>query len=356
MKNKRLRLGITHGDINGISYEILLKALDNPDILDYFIPIVYGSSKAVAFYKKYLNNESLSGINFNIISSAAEANPKKINIVNISLENLRVEPGVATEMAGMASVEALELATTDLREDLIDVIVTCPINKASVYSDRYQFPGHTEYFAKHFDSEEYTMLMVSENMRVGFVTGHTPICKIAESINKELILEKLNVINDSLKKDFTIRAPRIAVLSLNPHAGDKGLLGMEEIEIISPAIEEAKSEGILAFGPYSSDGFFSTGQFSHFDAVLAMYHDQGMIPFKSLTINGGVNYTAGLPIIRTSPAHGTAYDIVGQNIASSNSLRESMFLARDIYFNRSINNTLSENPLNFDKDIKDIDS
>jgi 4-hydroxythreonine-4-phosphate dehydrogenase len=340
MKEK-IRVGITHGDFNGIGYEIIMKTFSDVSINEFFIPIVYGSSKAAAYYRKTLDMENFS---FNIISEASEANAKRTNIINVS-DNVKVEMGFSSQLAGMSSIKALDKAVDDLQRGKIDVIVTCPIDKFNTRSELYNFPGHTEYFADKFKVEDYMMLMINDIMRMGFVTGHIPFGEITYVLNKELIMNKLSIINTTLKDDFLIRAPRIAVLSLNPHAGDHGLLGKEEIEIICPAIEEAKSNGILAFGAYSPDEFFALGEFRNFDAILAMYYDQGMIPFKSIGLPGGVNYTAGLPIVRTAPIHGTRYDITGKGLATPNSLRDALFLASDIYMNRKTQAEIAANPL-----------
>ncbi|MDR1896422.1 MAG: 4-hydroxythreonine-4-phosphate dehydrogenase PdxA [Prevotellaceae bacterium] len=337
----KIRVGITHGDFNGISYEIIMKTFSDTALTDFFTPIVYGSSKAAAYYRKTLNMENF---NFNIITAAEEANPKKTNIINVS-DNVKVEMGTSSQLAGISSVKALDTATADLQEGKIDVIVTCPINKFNSHSESHNFTGHTEYFANKFEVQDYAMLMVSDLMKIGFVTGHIPITDIAKTLNKDLIIQKLTIINNCLKNDFLIRAPRIAVLSLNPHSGDRGLLGSEELNIICPAIDEARQNEILAFGTYSADGFFASGAFTQFDAILAMYHDQGMIPFKAIGLPGGVNYTAGLPIIRTSPAHGTAYDITGKGVALPASLRDAIFLASEIYANRKLQNEITANPL-----------
>ncbi|MDR3246621.1 MAG: 4-hydroxythreonine-4-phosphate dehydrogenase PdxA [Prevotellaceae bacterium] len=340
MKEK-IRIGITHGDFNGISYEIIMKTFSDTAINEFFVPIVYGSSKAAAYYRKALDMEHF---NFNIIADANEANTKKTNIINVS-DNVKVEIGFSSQLAGMSSVKALDMAVVDLQKGKIDAIVTCPIDKFNTRSETYSFPGHTEYFADKFNVENYLMLMINDLMRVGFATGHIPVGDVKNAINKDLIYSKLTIINNSLKNDFMIRAPRIAVLSLNPHNGDHGLLGNEETEIICPAIEEAKKAGILAFGTYSPDDFFASGAFSNFDAILAMYHDQGMIPFRSIGLPGGVIYTAGLPIIRTSPAHGTEYDIAGKGVATPTSLRDALFLATEIYSNRKRQNEINANPL-----------
>ena len=342
MKNDKLRIGITHGDINGISYEIILKTFADSRINDFFIPIVYGSPKVAAFYRKHLNIENAS---FNSISTPDEANPKRANIINVAADEIRVEIGKITDMAGQASVAALKMATKDLRENKLDAIVTCPINKSNVQSDIYHFPGHTEFFAEEFESKDYMMMMISDAMRIGFVTSHIPIDNVSKNLNKELIIHKIKIMEKSLIVDFMVRKPRIAVLALNPHAGDNGLLGNEEDMIIIPAIDKCKATGMLVFGPYPADGFFASGMFRQFDAILAMYHDQGMIPFKSLSYNGGANYTSGLPIVRTSPAHGTAYDIAGENKASIESFSEALHLACEIFKNRALYCELTANPL-----------
>jgi 4-hydroxythreonine-4-phosphate dehydrogenase len=340
MKEK-IRIGITHGDFNGINYEVIMKTFSDTAISEFFTPIVYGSSKAVAYYRKALN---MDNFNFNVINNADEANVKKTNIINV-IDNIKVEIGFPSQLAGLSSIKALDMAVEDLQTGKIDVVVTCPVNRSVTNSSSYTFSGHTEYFADKFGVKDYMMLMVNELMRVGFVTGHIPFGDVLKILNKDLIINKLNLINETLKNDFMIRAPRIAVLSLNPHCGNKGLLGKEEIEIICPAIEEVKKNGIFAFGAYSSDDFFASGDFSNFDAVLAMYHDQGMIPFKSIGLSGGVIYSAGLPIIRTSPAHGIEYNIAGKGVATPASLRDALFLATEIYRNRQIQDEIGANPL-----------
>lgn len=342
MRDDKLRIGITHGDVNGISYEIILKTLADLHFTEFCTPIVYGSSKVAAFYRKQLNMDSF---NFNLITNADDANPKRANMINVTDDDIRVEMGKVTNIAGEASVAALNAAMADFKDGKIDAIVTCPISKVNVQSGHYNFPGHTEYFASEFNAEDYMMLMVSDIMRVGFATSHIPLEEVSQAISKELIIKKINIMMQSLVVDFMIRKPRIAVLSLNPHAGDNGLLGNEEKDVIIPAIEECKSREMLVFGPYPADGFFAAGTYKQFDAILAMYHDQGMIPFKSLTYDGGVNYTAGLPLVRTSPAHGTAYDIVGENRASATSLRDAIYLACDIVKQRHLHNELTANPL-----------
>lgn len=343
----KIVIAITHGDINGISYEVILKALAEPRVFENFIPVIYGSSKAAAYHRKLLD---IQGINLNAINTIEEVNPKKINIINCTDDELKVELGKSTPDAGIAALAALERAAEDLKKGLVDALVTAPINKKNIQSDQFHFPGHTEYLEQKFgNGNPALMLMANDVMRVAVVTGHIPVDSIASSITSESILEKLRVLNATLKQDFTIVRPRIAILGLNPHAGDDGVIGSQEKDIIEPALLIAQKEGLLCFGPYPADGFFGSGKFNKFDAVLAMYHDQGLIPFKTVSMDSGVNYTAGLPIIRTSPAHGTAYEIAGQNIASEESFRQAMFMAYDIFLNRSFNREISANPLKIEE-------
>jgi len=340
--NTKIKVGISHGDINGISYEVIMKTLQDARILEMCTPIVYGSPKVAAYHRKALNIENLS---FNHIRTPQEASHNKANIINCIDENIRVELGKSTEAAGESSYLALEKAVADLKKGLIDVLVTAPINKDNIQSEKFNFPGHTEYLAQQFNSRDFVMLMVSHNLKVGVVTGHIPISEVSKNITRDKILSKLRIISRSLVEDFSVTNPRIAVLALNPHAGDNGLIGNEEQNIIIPALDQARSEGITALGPYPADGFFGSGDFTKFDAILAMYHDQGLIPFKFSSFDQGVNYTAGLPVIRTSPAHGTAFDIAGEDKASPDSFREALYLAIDIHKNREIYREISANPL-----------
>ncbi len=337
-----IRIGISHGDINGIGYEVIMKTLLDPRILEMCTPIVYGSPKVAAYHRKALNIDNLS---FNHIRTTKEATPRKAHIINCIDENVRVELGKPTPAAGESAFLALDRATSDLEKGYIDALITAPINKDTIQSDHFNFPGHTEFLAQKFNSENYAMLMVSETMKMGVVTTHLPISKVASSLSKEMILSKIRIISKSLQQDFAITKPRIAVFGLNPHAGDNGLLGSEEKEIIIPAIIQAKKEGIIALGPYPADGFFGSEDYRKFDAILAMYHDQGLIPFKLASFERGVNYTAGLPVIRTSPAHGTAYALAGEDKASPESFRQALYLAIDIYKNREIYKEISQNPL-----------
>lgn len=339
---KLLKIGITQGDINGVGYEIILKTLADNRILENAVFIIYGSSKVAAFYKKQLEMDNL---NFNIVRKAEEANPRRINIINCCNDEIKVEMGVPTKEAGEAAFKALEAATDDLKNGIIDGIVTAPINKATIQSERFNFNGHTEYLQSKFDQNESLMLLVSERLKVALATNHEPINAVAGLLTEELLLKKLTLLKKSLQRDFMIRQPRIAVLALNPHAGDDGLIGKEEINIIAPAVKKANEEGIICVGPLAADGFWGSSELTHYDAVLAMYHDQGLAPFKAIAMNTGVNFTVGLPIVRTSPDHGTAYNIAGKNLANENSFRQAVFAVFDIVKNRNLYDEINENPL-----------
>ncbi len=341
-----IKVGITQGDINGIGYEVIIKSLLDNRIYDLCTPIIYGSPKVAAYHRKALNIENFS---LNNIKSAEHAHPKRANIINCSDDAVKVELGKSTEMAGKAAFKALETAVEDLKKGLIDVLVTAPINKKNIQSESFDFPGHTEYLESKLDPGKSLMLLMSGNLKVGVVTGHIPISEVPQRITKEAVAEKLNILNESLKQDFGIGKPKIAVLSLNPHAGDNGLIGKEEEEIIKPLLNEAREKGIMALGPYPADGFFGSDDYTKFDAVLAMYHDQGLAPFKALAFDSGVNFTAGLSHIRTSPAHGTAYAIAGENTASEASFREAVYLAVDVYKKRTQYAELKQNPLQISK-------
>ena len=326
------KIGITHGDLNGINYEIIMKVLADTKMLDICTPIVYGLSKTAGYYKK---NMQMQDFSFQYIKNPGQASLKKANLINLSETEVPVNIGESTPVAGKYAEMALRYACNDLKNKTIDALVTAPINKNNIQSEQFHFPGHTEFLASTFGAENPLMMMISPAVKVAFVTNHKAIGDVAKSISKELIINKLQALNQSLTKDFGCTNPKIAVLSLNPHAGDKGLIGKEEESIIIPAIKEAFDQKIYAFGPYPADGLFGSGNYHKFDAVLAMYHDQGMIPFKILADNEGVNYTAGLPIVRTSPAHGTGYDIAGKNVADEQSLRSAIYLAIDILRNRN---------------------
>jgi len=342
MEKKSIIVGISQGDINGIGYEVIIKALMESTINDICVPVVYGSPKVAAYHRKALN---INNFSFNNIRSAEEANHKKANLINCLDDNIRVELGRSTSQGGEAAFISLERAVDDLKNGKIDVLVTAPIDKKNIQSDNFKFNGHTEYLKSQAGTEDVLMFMISESLRIGIATGHVPLGRVSEMITTELLLRKIRLINNSLILDFGIRKPRIALLGLNPHAGDNSLLGNEEAEVITPAIQQAIKENILVFGPFPADGFFGAGSFTKFDGILAMYHDQGLIPFKALSFDSGVNFTAGLPFIRTSPVHGTAFQIAGKGEASENSFRQAIYLACDIFRNRQMYSEITRNPL-----------
>ncbi len=325
------KIGITQGDINGIGYEVILKVLADTRILESFIPIVYGQSKVFSYYKKNFGMEEMS---YTVIRDASQAQPRRINIINHTDEELKVEPGFSTAIAGKASFAALKLAVNDLRNGLIDAMVTAPVNKANMQSEQFKFKGQTDYIKSFFPNNEYITLLVNHQMRIGFVTNHIPLKDVPGAINKELIIKKLLLINKSLINDFKIVAPKIAVLGLNPHASDGNIMGTEEKDIIQPAIEVAKEQGVMAFGPFPADGFFGSDAWRKYDGILSMYHDQGLTPFRVLSVDGGVSFTGGLPVVRTSTTHGTGYDIANKNIADPEAMRHAIYLAIDILNNR----------------------
>jgi 4-hydroxythreonine-4-phosphate dehydrogenase len=342
MEAKPIIAGISHGDINGIGYEVIIKTLMDPMINDFCIPVVYGSPKVAAYHRKALN---INNFSFNNIRSADEANPKKANMINCLDDNIRVELGKSTPQGGEAAFISLEKAIEDLKSGKINVLITGPIDKKNIQSEKFSFKGHTEYLKSKAGVEEALMFMISENMKIGFATGHIPLKKVPEAITIDSLVRKIRLMNQSLIIDFAVRKPQIAVLGLNPHAGDNTLLGSEESEIIIPAINQAEKEGIMVFGPFPADGFFGAGSFSKFDGILAMYHDQGLSPFKALSFDSGVNFTAGLPFIRTSPVHGTAFPIAGKGEASENSFRQAVYLACSIFKNRQMHAEIAKNPL-----------
>lgn len=342
MENNKIKIGITQGDVNGIGYEVILKAFDDPTMLELCTPIVYGSPKVMTYHRKALNLET----SFTIINSAAEAVNGRLNVVNSCDDEVKVELGKPSKESGKAAFDALEKAMAEYKEGMFDVLVTAPIHKQMIQSENFAFPGHTEYIEQCMgESAKALMILANETLRVALVTGHIPVAKIASTITQELIQEKLSIFNASLKSDFGIGAPRIAVLALNPHAGDGGVIGTEEETIITPAIKAMREQGVLCYGPFPADGFMGNGTFSRFDGVLAMYHDQGLTPFKVLAMENGVNFTAGLPIVRTSPDHGTAFDIAGKNEATADSFRQALYMAMDIYRNRKRDDEAHRNPL-----------
>lgn len=338
-------IAITAGDINGVGYEIVLKGLSDPHIVEVCTPVVYGNLKVLKTHLMTLDGE-LHNMQFNVVQKIDDVKEGKLNLVTCYPDDTPVQLGESTPEAGKASFMSLERACQDLKAGKAQALVTAPISKANIQSEQFTFSGHTEYLNSIFadSGQDSLMMMVSECMRVALVCNHTPITKIPSMISEDRILRKLRILKKTLQEDFVIRRPRIAVLALNPHAGDNGLIGKEETEVIKPAIEKANAEGIDTFGPYSADGFFGAGKYVHFDAVLAMYHDQGLIPFKSLDMSG-VNFTAGLPIVRTSPDHGTAYDVAGKNEASALSFNHALFMALDVLKNRAMTAEINKDPL-----------
>lgn len=326
-KQNKPVIGITIGDINGISAEVTMKALMDNRVLKQITPVIYAHGKAITFYRKLLKMEDF---NFMQIRNIDEVHPKKINVINVTENCPEVMPGVETQESGKMALAALDNAIADIKAQKIDAIVTAPLNKNNINSEELKFVGHTEYLTNAFEAKDSMMFMVAEDIRVGLVSGHVPLAEVSNNVTGKKIKEKLKIMLKSLKDDFGIQKPKIAVLGLNPHAGEDGLLGKEEEEIIKPAIREFKDQGHMIFGPYAADGFFGMMHQMKFDGILAMYHDQGLIPFKTLAFESGVNFTAGLPVIRTSPDHGTAYNIAGKNVADEGSMRAAIFTAMDI--------------------------
>jgi 4-hydroxythreonine-4-phosphate dehydrogenase len=335
-------VGITTGDLNGIGLECIIKIFSDQRVLEFCTPVVFGNNKVLNFYRKVLPEVN---INYNNIKDLTKLSPKQVNIVNTWEEDVAITPGSLNEIGGKYAVQSLLAATQALKENKIHALITAPIHKKNVKSAEFPFTGHTPFLKDFFEVKDVLMLMCAENMRVGLVTEHVPVSEIAKHITKESIISKLRLMKDSLRRDFGIDKPRIAVLGLNPHAGDEGLIGKEDDEIIRPAVIEAKKSDTLVYGPYAADAFFARGNHEKFDGVLAMYHDQGLIPFKSLAKGLGINYTAGLPGVRTSPDHGTAFDIAGKDKADESSFREAIFAALDIHAKRSGYQDAHRNPL-----------
>ena len=350
--SEKLKIGITVGDVNGIGLEVIIKSLMDPRVLEFFTPIVYGNTKVASFHRKAIGIQDFS---FNVINSADQANPKRSNMINCWQEDVKLVLGEQNEIGGKYAFLSLEKAVEDLNAGLIDALVTAPINKQNIQQEGFSFPGHTEYLQAKAKADDVLMFMITDELRVGVVTGHIPVKDVPAAITEESILKKLKLMHESLKKDFWVQKPKIAVLGLNPHAGDNGIIGKEDDEVIRPAILKANEQGIFCFGPYPADGFFATDTYTKFDAVLAMYHDQGLIPFKHIASRKGVNFTAGLPTVRTSPDHGTGYDIAGKNLASHDSLLEAIFTAVHIVKCRREQAELTANPLAFRRLSKDRD-
>ena len=326
----KIKIGITLGDVNGIGPEIIIKSLSNKEVLDHFTPIIYGSSKVLAYHKNIVTD---SPFQFSTIAGPERAFEGKINVINCWDQNVNITLGKASEEGGKFAYISLEKATFDLKSGMIDAMVTAPINKQAMQLSGFKHTGHTEYITEQLEGESL-MMMSSDMMKIALVSNHLPLSVAAAAVTKDTVSAKLNIFHESLKRDFGIEKPIIAVLGLNPHAGDEGTIGTEEVEIIRPVIIEAKKTGMLVMGPYPADGFFGSSQFTRVDGILAMYHDQGLIPFKALSFGKGINFTAGLSAIRTSPDHGTAFDIVGKNQADAGSFREALYAAKNIVVNR----------------------
>lgn len=325
------RIGITIGDLNGIGAEVIIKALADNRLLNLFTPVVYGSTKVLSFYRKQMGLEEF---NYSQVKSKGQYFHKSINVVNCWEDVIEINPGQPSKQTAKAALLSLKRAVEELKEGHLDGIVTGPIDKNTMHSEEFPFQGHTEYLTQEFGAGESLMLMVGEELRVGLVTEHIPVKDIPAFITKERVELKIRLMELSLKQDFLINKPKIAVLGLNPHAGDEGLLGKEEQDVIKPVINDLKTKGKLIFGPFPADGFFATGQHRKYDGIVAMYHDQGLVAFKTLSFESGINYTAGLPYVRTSPDHGTAYNLAGKNMASESSMRQAMYVACDIIKNR----------------------
>ena len=338
-----IRVAISHGDINGVGYEVVLKTFSDARMLEHCTPILYGSTKVAPYHKKLLAPQHQE-MSFSALTEARQAKDRRFNVVNIVPDEVKLDIGKSTETAGRLSRLALDRACADLKNGDVDVLVTAPINKKNIQSQDFEFTGHTEYLSSQFEGKSL-MMMVCDRIRIGIMTNHLALQDVPAAITHDLLMEKIEIMNQSLKRDFGIRMPKIAVLALDPHAGDDGVIGSQDRDVVKPAIDEAAKRGILAYGPYPSDGFFGSSEFNKFDGVLALYHDQGLIPFKLMSFTEGVNFTAGLPIVRTSPAHGTGYDIAGKDKASEHSFRRAVYLACDILKNRKEYDELNKNPL-----------
>ncbi|MBQ2508974.1 MAG: 4-hydroxythreonine-4-phosphate dehydrogenase PdxA [Bacteroidales bacterium] len=342
MENK-IRLGITQGDLNGVGYEVIIKTFSDARMFEQCTPILYGSTKVASYHKKLLDQQ-YQDLNFNAIHEVSQAVDKRFNVINLTPDEVKIDIGKSTDIAGKLSRMALERACEDLKKGHLDVLVTAPINKKNIQSPEFDFPGHTEYLSHKFGSESL-MMMVCDRIRIGIVTNHLALKDVPAAITHERLLSKIQLMHESLRRDFGIPMPKIAVLALDPHAGDNGVIGTQDMDVLKPAIDEAFKNGILAYGPFPSDGFFGSAEFNRFDGCIALYHDQGLIPFKLMSFTTGVNYTAGLPIIRTSPAHGTGYDIAGKDKASEQSFRNAVYLACNILRNRKEYAELTKDPL-----------
>lgn len=347
MKNDLIKIGISVGDLNGIGIEVILKTFQDNRLLELCTPIVFGSNKTISFQRKYLN----ININFQGIDLLENAIEGKLNVLNCWKDSPNISFGKETEEGGKYAFESLQAATQALKNNLIDVLVTAPISKNNIQSETFTFPGHTDYLAQELGGKSL-MFMVSDELKVGLLTDHVPVKEISTHITPQLITNKIKLIDHSLKKDFCLQRPKIAVLGLNPHCGDNGVIGSEDDQIIRPTLRKLFDEGFLVFGPFSADGFFASGNYKNYDAVVAPYHDQGLIPFKTITFGNGVNFTAGLSKIRTSPDHGTAFEIAGKNQANAESFKQAVYTAIDIFKNRTAYENLQKNQLKPKSDSK----
>lgn len=336
----KIKVGISIGDVNGIGSEVILKTFENSLMFDFCTPIVFGSVRYFSFLKKYLSSD----LNFHGIETTAEAIPNRLNILNVWKDHVDIKFGEENRTGGEFALKSLETAVAALKNDEVDVLVTAPIDKSNIQSETFNFPGHTDYLAKELEGKSL-MLMISEGLRIGLFTDHVPLKDVVNHLSKDVIIDKINIILQTLKSDFGITKPKIAVLGINPHTGDNGVIGSEDDTILRPVLDEIKRTGKLIFGPYAADSFFGSDNYKKFDAVIACYHDQGLIPFKTLAFGKGVNFTAGLSKIRTSPDHGTAFDIAGRNKANPDSFREAVFAAINIHKKREEYKILTANPL-----------
>jgi 4-hydroxythreonine-4-phosphate dehydrogenase len=346
-KQEKIKVGISVGDLNGVGIEVILKTFEDSRMLEFCTPVVFGSSKSVSFHKKALGIDT--GIHG--VDRMDKVIHNKLNLLNVWKEMIDLELGTPTEISGKYAYESLRRAVAALKKGDIDVLVTAPIDKHNMSSEDFQFPGHTEYLEQELEGEAL-MILMTEELRVGLITGHLPLKEVAGAIDASRIVKKVEIMHQALKNDFSINKPRIAVLGLNPHCGDKGVIGTEDDEIVAPAIAELQTKGRLVYGPYAADGFFGSGNYKNFDGVMAMYHDQGLAPFKTIAFGHGVNFTAGLNKIRTSPDHGTAFDIAGQGKADHQSFREALFAAIELFKSRTSNTELVKNKLEIQRDTR----
>lgn len=342
--SKKIKVGVSIGDLNGIGGELIVKTFEDKRVLEFCTPIIYASIKTMTFFKQHFSSPIL----FNVLKSIDQVAHSKINVINVWNNEVKIEFGKETTQAGRYAIASFEAAVQDLKTDKIDMLLTAPIHKHNIQTETFKFPGHTDYLNQELDGQSL-MFMISDNLRVGLLTDHVPLSEISTHINEDLIRQKIDVIHQSLEIDFGIRSPKIAVLGINPHTGDNGVIGTEDDTLLRPVIQSIKASGKLVYGPYAADSFFGTPNFLNFDAIVASYHDQGLIPFKTLTFGKGVNFTAGLDKIRVSPDHGTAFDIAGKGIANTDSFKQALFSGLDIYKTRKMNLELYANPLKISK-------